>query len=372
MPCFTAHPRKRRPPTWRMIMATVLLGLSVACDGDSRDTASSTTGVGNDEALNRAQVAAAPSFADIDAAAQAIETLLNAQRTREAELVARKLCEQVPSDSPQSARVYELAARAYFARAELAKHELEPADIKALISDAALAAQRSAQTGAPDAVRLRFAALLADRIGNHQEAVTLYDQALAVKPDDLLTLLPAASSAIGRKDFARARALIERHRIIAPQEAWSEGIAAELAIAQARFTDAVSCAQAAVALDRERVEFRLILARALRLDQRASDSARLLSALETEVRARIPVAQQFALALTACGDFSAAANAWNTALRANPNDPFVRAETALAFHRAGDDARAAAELAALDAMRGGPQEHARIAPSLIESSSHAP
>ncbi len=378
MPCFTAHSRMRTLPAWHLIVATtmtsVLLSVSVACDQTGSDAArvDANDAVDAVDAVERSQVADAPSFADIDAAAQAIETLINATRTHEAELIARKLCAQVPSDSPHAARVYELAARAYFARAELAKHELEPAAIKTLIADAARAAQQCAHIGEPDAVRLRFAALLADRMGNHRESATLYDQALAVKPDDLLTLLPAASSAIGSKDFARARALIERHRTIAPTDAWSEGIAAELAIAELRFADAVRCAQASVALDRDRVEFRLILARALRLDQRASESARVLGALEPEVRARIPVAQQFALALTACGDFAAAAQAWNSALRANPNDPFVRAETALAFHRAGDEARAAAELTALDAMRGGPQEHARIAPALIESSSRAP
>jgi hypothetical protein len=61
-----------------------------------------------------------------------------------------------------------------------------------------------------------------------------------------------------------------------------------------------------------------------------------------------------------------AAAAWDAAIRAQPADPYIRAEAALAFLRAGDEARAASELEALDALFGGAAQRARIEPVLRE------
>jgi hypothetical protein len=65
-------------------------------------------------------------------------------------------------------------------------------------------------------------------------------------------------------DLARARRLLDERRSSSDQDGWTDALDAECALAEANPTDAVTKARAAVARDRERVEFRLVLARALR------------------------------------------------------------------------------------------------------------
>lgn len=293
-------------------------------------------------------------------AGDAIGTLLNAERTREAEIIVRRLLERAPAGSASHARVNELAARVFFTHARLPTSELGPEERDALLSEAAACAVRSIAPDERDDARIAFAALLASGGGLHRDAARLFDQALAIapKPD---YLLQAALAALAEGDLARARALLATRRGAAPSDAWNDAIEAEIALAAGESAPAVAAAQRAVAGDRDALEFRMILARALRRDGRAADAARLLSALEPGERAKPALAEQFALALAESGDLSGAARAWDAALAANPADPYVRAETALAFHRAGDTARAAAELSALDAMRGGAAQRRRVA-----------
>ena len=305
-------------------------------------------------------------------ATDAIEKFLNAERTREAVLVARKLVERAPAGSAAAATANELLARACFTRAQLAGSDADAAERKSLREEAADCAARAIGAGQPDAARVAFAALLASSAGRAAQARALYDRAIELAPTDASTLLQAALAALGDTGtdidaagrVARARALASRRVAAAPGDPWNDGLAAEIAMAESRPAEAVDAAQRAVAADRDRLEFRMLLARALRKAGRAADAARLLSALEPAERAKPALAEQFALALAESGDLAAAARAWDTCLRANQNDAFVRAEAALAFRRAGDDARAAAELAALKLMKGGAEQLARIAPLL--------
>ena len=293
-------------------------------------------------------------------AGDAIGTLLNAERTREAEIIVRRLLERAPAGSASHARVNELAARVFFTHARLPTSELGPEERDALLSEAAACAVRSIAPDERDDARIAFAALLASGGGLHRDAARLFDQALAIAPKPEY-LLQAALAALAEGDLTRARALLATRRGAAPSDAWNDAIEAEIALAAGESAPAVAAAQRAVAGDRDALEFRMILARALRRDGRAANAARLLSALEPSERAKPALAEQFALALAESGDLSGAARAWDAALAANPADPYVRAETALAFHRAGDTARAAAELSALDAMRGGAAQRRRVA-----------
>ena len=93
----------------------------------------------------------------------------------------------------------------------------------------------------------------------------------------------------------------------------------------------------------------------------------MLSALEPDARTKPAIAEQLALALAESGDLAAAARAWSECVVANPNDPYARAEAALAFRAAGDHARAAAELENLKLLKGGAAEYRRIEPKLIEA-----
>ncbi|MFM7053062.1 MAG: tetratricopeptide repeat protein [Planctomycetota bacterium] len=312
----------------------------------------------------RAAAPVAPSARESDDAAQAIETFIAAGRTREAELVARRLLEKSPAGTPGAAKADELAARALFARAELAAAELNPSERAALLAEAAACAARAAGAGSPDAVRLRFAALLAARTGDHAAATALYDRALAAAPDDLQSLLDAAMSAVAAKDLARAKMLLERRVARAPDDAWSFGLAASVALAESRADDAAAAAREALRQDGDVLEFRLLLARALRAQRKPDEAARMLSALDDAARARPAIAEQHARALEESGDLAGAARAWELSRRANPADPFVRAETAIAFHRAGDTARAAAELAELRALPGAADHAARAEASI--------
>jgi hypothetical protein len=335
-------------------------------------TAASPSSTTTSEAFSRAA---------FDDATRAIETYIAANRTREAELVARKLLEQAGSDAALGRTAYEYAARAYFARAELAE-DLSPKSREELVREAALAAQRAvaestdattaAATSAaisaanqPSVEARRFAAMLTDRIGDRDTAQSLYDAALAAAPNDLATILPAALSALARNaSDPRIDELAARHERLAPDAAWSAALRAEIALARGEAAVALASAETALTRDRDMLEMRLVLAKALRANGRPRDAARLLSALSESERAKAAIAQQFAIALAEAGESTRSAEAWDTAIRAAPNDPYLRAEAALAFLRAGNEARAASELSALDGLFGGSAQRARIEPAI--------
>jgi predicted Zn-dependent protease len=307
----------------------------------------------------------------------AIEKFLNAGRAREALLVARRFTERAAAGSAAATAAAELRARACFTLSQLGAGEISRAERAALTQEAAEWAVRAVDSSvadgavAIDAGRVAFAALLASNAGRAADAARLFDRAIAGAPADQSILLQATLSALSAGDPVRARALLARRRGHAPVDAsstvataaadgWNDALEAEILLVESRFSDAVAAAQRAVARDRDALEFRMILARALRRDGRSADAARLLSALPAAERAKPAIADQFARALAESGDVAGAARAWDECLAANPADAFARAETTLAFHRAGNLARAAAELRALEAMPNAAAEAERV------------
>jgi thioredoxin-like negative regulator of GroEL len=301
-------------------------------------------------------------------ATEAIDKLLAAERTREALIVARKLVERAPAGSDSALRANEMAARTAFTHARMPSNELSSGERSTLLAEAAAFAVKSIGPTERDDARISFAALLAAGGGLHGDAARLFDQALAVAPRNPGYLLQAALSALRNEDLARARTYLAQRREAAPGDAWNEALDAEILLAAGDTRAAVDSAQRAVAADRDGLEFRMILGRALRKDGRARDAARMLSALESDARTKPAIAEQLALALAESADFAAAARAWSDCVAANPSDPYVRAEAALAFRAAGDHARAAAELEKLRLLKGGAAEYRRIEPKWTESS----
>ena len=364
-------------------IGVVLCSCSVVACGESAESGARSGSGSPATAPSPSSPPSSESFsrATFDDATRAIETYIAANRTREAELVARKLVEQAGSDAALGRTAYEYAARAYFARAELAE-DLSPKSREELVREAALAAQRAvaestdATTAAatstaisaanqPSVEARRFAAMLTDRIGDRDTAQSLYDAALAAAPNDLATILPAALSALARNaSDPRIDELAARHERLAPDAAWSAALRAEIALARGEAAAALASAETALTRDRDMLEMRLVLAKALRANGRPRDAARLLSALSESERAKAAIAQQFAIALAEAGETTQAAAAWDAAIRAAPNDPYLRAEAALAFLRAGNEARAASELSALDGLFGGSAQRARIEPAI--------
>lgn len=364
-------------------IGVVLCSCSVVACGESAESGARSGSGSPATAPSPSSPPSSESFsrATFDDATRAIETYIAANRTREAELVARKLVEQAGSDAALGRTAYEYAARAYFARAELAE-DLSPKSREELVREAALAAQRAvaestdattaAATSAaisaanqPSVEARRFAAMLTDRIGDRDTAQSLYDAALAAAPNDLATILPAALSALARNaSDPRIDELAARHERLAPDAAWSAALRAEIALARGEAAVALASAETALTRDRDMLEMRLVLAKALRANGRPRDAARLLSALSESERAKAAIAQQFAIALAEAGETTQAAAAWDAAIRAAPNDPYLRAEAALAFLRAGNEARAASELSALDGLFGGSAQRARIEPAI--------
>ena len=372
-------------------IGVVLCSCSVVACGESAESGARS---GSGSPATAATPSSPPSSelfsrATFDDATRAIETYIAANRTREAELVARKLVEQAGSDAALGRTAYEYAARAYFARAELAE-DLSPKSREELVREAALAAQRAVAESAdattaaatsaaisaanqPSVEARRFAAMLTDRIGDRDTAQSLYDAALAAAPNDLATILPAALSALARNaSDPRIDELAARHERLAPDAAWSAALRAEIALARGEAAAALASAETALTRDRDMLEMRLVLAKALRANGRPRDAARLLSALSESERAKAAIAQQFALALAEAGETTQAAAAWDAAIRATPNDPYLRAEAALAFLRAGNEARAASELSALDGLFGGSAQRARIEPAIRLLREHKP
>lgn len=367
----------KRGASMRLVLRALLCAplLSAGCGedltADSAPAHTPTSSVATPPSIDRSA---------FDDAIRAIETYIGANRTREAEIVARKLVASASIDPSLAPTAHEYAARAYFARAELAD-DLAPDARAALLREAATEAKRAvepvaragAATTQPSIDARRFAAMLADRIGNRDDAQRLYDAALAAAPNDLATILPAALSALAHdSNDARIDELAARHERLAPDAAWSSALRAEIALARGDRATALIAAERALTLDRDLLEMRLVLAKALRANGRARDAARLLSALAPDERAKAAIAQQFALALTESGEPAQAAAAWDAAIRAQPSDAYVRAEAALAFLRAGDEARAASELEALGALFGGAAQRARIDPTLRELRGAAP
>lgn len=345
---------------WVVALATSALLACGSCSSEHSPDAPSKQGV----SLSRAAC---------DDAIRAIESYIAANRTREAEIIARKLLTQVSAgtdtiDTAMLRQVEEYAARAFFARAELARSELPARERQRLVEEAAQCAARAAQPPAT-VETYRFAAMLLDRAGNRAQAATLYEAALALAPDDAATLLPAALAALGADaKSTTARDYAERHARVAPNAAWTSALRAEIALADLNPNAAVVAAEEAVARDRDMLEMRVVLAKSLRAAGRATDAARMLSALDAQDRAKAAIATQLAVALQESGDFPRAAAAWRDAVKADPTDAFLRAECALAWQRAGDTAAAAAELAALDALPDGFLQRARIDPLLREAS----
>lgn len=372
-------------------IGVVLCSCSVVACGESAESGARSGSGSPATAPSPSSPPSSESFsrATFDDATRAIETYIAANRTREAELVARKLVEQAGSDAALGRTAYEYAARAFFARAELAE-DLSPKSREELVREAALAAQRAvaestdATTAAatstaisaanqPSVEARRFAAMLSDRIGDRDTAQSLYDAALAAAPNDLATILPAALSALARNaSDPRIDELAARHERLAPDAAWSAALRAEIALARGEAAVALASAETALTRDRDMLEMRLVLAKALRANGRPRDAARLLSALSESERAKAAIAQQFALALAEAGETTQAAAAWDAAIRATPNDPYLRAEAALAFLRAGNEARAASELSALDGLFGGSAQRARIEPAIRLLREHKP
>jgi tetratricopeptide (TPR) repeat protein len=368
-------------------IGVVLCSCSVVACGESAESGARSGSGSPATAPSPSSPPSSESFsrATFDDATRAIETYIAANRTREAELVARKLVEQAGSDAALGRTAYEYAARAYFARAELAE-DLSPKSREELVREAALAAQRAvaestdattavATTAAnePSVEARRFAAMLTDRIGDRDTAQSLYDAALAAAPNDLATILPAALSALARNaSDPRIDELAARHERLAPDAAWSAALRAEIALARGEAAVALASAETALTRDRDMLEMRLVLAKALRANGRPRDAARLLSALSESERAKAAIAQQFAIALAEAGETTQAAAAWDAAIRAAPNDPYLRAEAALAFLRAGNEARAASELSALDGLFGGSAQRARIEPAIRLLREHKP
>ena len=364
-------------------IGVVLCSCSVVACGESAESGARSGSGSPATAPSPSSPPSSESFsrATFDDATRAIETYIAANRTREAELVARKLVEQAGSDAALGRTAYEYAARAFFARAELAE-DLSPKSREELVREAALAAQRAvaestdATTAAatstaisaanqPSVEARRFAAMLTDRIGDRDTAQSLYDAALAAAPNDLATILPAALSALARNaSDPRIDELAARHERLAPDAAWSAALRAEIALARGEAAAALASAETALTRDRDMLEMRLVLAKALRANGRPRDAARLLSALSESERAKAAIAQQFAIALAEAGESTQSAAAWDAAIRATPNDPYLRAEAALAFLRAGNEARAASELTALDGLFGGSAQRARIEPAI--------
>jgi tetratricopeptide (TPR) repeat protein len=364
-------------------IGVVLCSCSVVACGESAESGARSGSGSPATAPSPSSPPSSESFsrATFDDATRAIETYIAANRTREAELVARKLVEQAGSDAALGRTAYEYAARAYFARAELAE-DLSPKSREELVREAALAAQRAvaestdatttvatsaaiSAANQPSVEARRFAAMLTDRIGDRDTAQSLYDAALAAAPNDLATILPAALSALARNaSDPRIDELAARHERLAPDAAWSAALRAEIALARGEAAVALASAETALTRDRDMLEMRLVLAKALRANGRPRDAARLLSALSESERAKAAIAQQFAIALAEAGESTRSAEAWDTAIRAAPNDPYLRAEAALAFLRAGNEARAASELSALDGLFGGSAQRARIEPAI--------
>jgi tetratricopeptide (TPR) repeat protein len=362
----------------RAIHATLLAAascLAASCNG------------GDGPAPSPAEIPAAPlSAREVIDTTDAIEKFLNAGRPREAVLLARKFTERAPAGTTSSAVAAELRARACFTLSQLPDAGVPRAERATLAAEAAEWALRAVEaapggpdgageSAASDAARVAFAALLCSSAARHDDARRLFDRALALSPSDADILLQATMSALGAGDLARARALLAQRRGARGAEGaerngstdgWNDGLDAEILLAEKAHAAAVEAAQRAVAADRDRLEFRLILARALRRDGRPTDAARLLSALDAAARAKPAIAEQYALALAESGDAPGAARAWDLAMRANPADAFVRAEATLAFHRAGELARAASELALLEALPGGEAEAARVRSALAE------
>lgn len=297
---------------------------------------------------------------EIEDGLTAIDTLLEADRPREAEIIARKLLERSGGADQASPRVVLAVARALLSRSRTQGEPLKRAERTAFAREAAELARRAIEADDADVEQLRFAALAASTAGAPGEALTHALRALGREPDHRSTLFLGATAALAATDLAQARTLIERHARAAPDDPWSAGLEARLALAEGDASRAIERATAALSQDRGAIEFKLILARALVAGGRAADAVRMLAALPVPERSLGPVAQVLAEALDATGDREGAARAWDPALFAAPQDAAIRAEAALAFLRAGDRARAETELQILASLDGGAEERARV------------
>jgi tetratricopeptide (TPR) repeat protein len=312
---------------------------------------------------------AAPSAREVEDGLDAVARLLEANRAREAEIVARKLLDRSGGPDSASPRVLVAMAKALLSRSQTQDERLTRGERVALATESGSLAARAAERTDASVETLRLAALAAGVAGDQAGALRHYLRALEREPDDAKTLFLAAMVALAIDDLPRAGELTARHAQLAPDDPWSAGLEARLALASGDAARAIERATVAVSRDRAGIEFKLILASALVAGGRGPDAARMLAALPEEERARGAVAQALAEAMLACGDAPGAAAAWEPALRASPSDTAIRAQAIRAHLRAGNRARAEAELRILESLDGGAEESARLEQSLREAPS---
>lgn len=191
--------------------------------------------------------------------------------------------------------------------------------------------------------------LLQEQAGGHAAAEQSYRQALAAEPDAVHVLTNLGNLLRRQGRLSDAERQLVRAQQLAAQDAAANGNLALLRVDQARHSDAVPLAQAAVRLQPDNADWWEALGTALRLAQDADAAVAPLQravALAPEVAA---LHLQLALAHQDCGDHAAATAGFARARQLAPDWPRLRWQQALAVPLiACDDAAIAQALQAFD------------------------
>ncbi len=270
-----------------------------------------------------------PTARAVDAAIQSAEAYLAAQKPREAAQVAARLAEQ----APQLMRAQELHARALVALAF--DPTSTPDDRARFIAEAADAYDRAAQLE-PKMAALRHAAGVVNNTAKRPgAALAHYRAAHEAEPDNAQYALYLGVSLASAGETEAARALLLEAERKSPSSPDPKAALADLAVRTKDYGAARAAISQARALDPESLGLRVADARIRRLDKHPEQALDLLLALDPPVRLQPGIAEEIALAHSATGDYSSAANVLENSAHAALEDWRRAIRCAHAWQRAG-------------------------------------
>lgn len=229
-------------------------------------------------------------------------------------------------------------------RALLAEASVGPPARRAEARREAAAAYRRAAASAPQRAALQHAAaLVLDTAGERHEALLYHDRAIDLEPSSLQMRLHRANLRLRLGDLEGAEEDRTALVALAPGDAWTLALSAELALARGDVEAARHAAAAAQRVDADEPAFRVLLAKALRSSGAPADAIALLSALDLSQRDAATTAE-LAASWLALERPDRAAEAWERFAGTRPDAIAPLLEAASIRFAAGDLARARAWL----------------------------
>lgn len=251
--------------------------------------------------------------AELASATAAADKALNDGRVDDALTLARFVAER-----DRSGKGHELLGRVWLVRASQAEQASDSAAATSARAAAAEAYRKAADADPSNAALQDAAGMVVDMIGDRYSAAAYYSKAIDLDGTNPAYRLHRGNAHLRNRQVNLARIDARALLAMAPNEAWTNALCAEVEIAELQPTLAIPYAERARELAPRDITFRVLHARALRANQQTSDAVELLMALPETERGARSVAAELAEGWCAMHRPEKAAEAWELAYRTAP------------------------------------------------------